>query len=330
MWCRIGTIAVAAMLSASLTAYAQVPPGDTPGRERGRFQEPEVPRAQPGGPSIRLPSTIAPQGADKIKLVLRSVRIVGGTIYRPDELTALYSDLVGKEVTLAQVYDIAARITAKYGSDGYVLSRAIVPPQELAPGGANVTLQLVEGYIDRVEWPAALSNYRNFFSYYEQQIIADRPANIRTMERYLLLAGDLPGLKFKNSLKASPTKQGAATLVVEVVEKPVDLFSRFDNRGTQARGPFQQITSVTVNNALRMHEALTVSYANAFPTRELQYLALNYRQVLNGEGLTFFAYGSYSWGRPGNRSIQSSCTRPRANSSKRVSAIRSFACASAT
>ena len=124
------------------------------------------------------------------------------------------------------------------------------------PRGAVVRIQIIEGYIDRVEWPAVLSKYRDFFSYYAAKITAERPINISTLERYLLLASDLPGLKFKNSLKASPTNPGAATLVVEVVEKPVDVFARIDNRGTKARGPLQYFTSISLNNLGRMHESL--------------------------------------------------------------------------
>jgi len=56
-------------------------------------------------------------------------------------------------------------------------------------------------------WPAEkLARYRDFFSDYTARIVADRPANIRTLERYLLLANDLPGLKFSTSLKPSPTQ----------------------------------------------------------------------------------------------------------------------------
>ena len=237
-------------------------------------------------------------------LVLRGVRTVGGTIYRSEELAALYQDLIGRQITLSAVYDIAARITAKYGADGYVLSRAIIPPQELSPEGATVTIQIVEGYVDRVEWPPSLSKYRDFFAAYTAKIIADRPTNGRTLERYLLLAGDLPGLKFKNSLKASTTQQGAATLVIEVVEKPLDVFARVDNRGTKARGPYQFNTSTTVNNLLRIHEAFTATYAGAFDVSELQYMAGSYRQVLNSEGLAFFASASNSRGRPGTPDLR--------------------------
>ena len=42
-------------------------------------------------------------------------------------------DIIGREVPVTAIYDVAQRITAKYGDDGYVLSRAIVPPQELTP-----------------------------------------------------------------------------------------------------------------------------------------------------------------------------------------------------
>src|SRR5439155_23328819 len=98
----------AAMLTAS-PAFAQIPSSELPGRERERFEQPTPALARPGGPAITLPGSVAPPGADKVTLVLRGVRIIGGTIYRSDELSALYPHLVGKPVTLGSVYDLAAR-----------------------------------------------------------------------------------------------------------------------------------------------------------------------------------------------------------------------------
>jgi len=310
--CVRSVAAALAMVSVSFAAVAQVvppgaqvvPPSDQPGRERERFERPPVPLAQPGGPAISVPGIEAPPGAAETKLVIRQIRIVGATIYSDAQLAQLYADLVGKTVTLQAVYDLAQRITAKYGGDGYVLSRAIVPVQELDPNGAVVTIQVVEGYIETVEWPPQLSAYRDFFSYYASRITAERPVNIRTIERYLLLAGDLPGLKFKNSIKPHPTKVGAAILVVEVTQKPVDFFGRVDNRGTPARGPLQYLSNTTVNNLFGGHEALTLTAAGAFKTRELQYYATNYRQVLTAEGLTYFATASYGFGRPGTEELE--------------------------
>ncbi len=303
--CVRSWLAAVAMVLLSAAAIAQpIPPGEQPGRERERFTEPQAPRAQPGGTVISLPSTTAPAGAAQVILVVRDVRIVGSTVYSAAQLAPLYEDLIGETVSLQAVYDLAQKITAKYGADGYVLSRAIVPPQELNPGGAIVRIQIIEGYVDKVEWPAALSRYRDFFSYYTARITSERPANIRTIERYLLLAGDLPGLRFKNSLKPSATQQGAATLVVEVTEKHFDALARVDNRGSKARGPHQYMASVTANNLLRIHEAFTVTHAGAWQTRELQYFAAGYRHVLTGEGLAAFANASYGHGRPGTTVLE--------------------------
>jgi hemolysin activation/secretion protein len=299
--------AALAMVSVSFAAVAQaippgaqiVPPSDQPGRERERFERPAVPLAQPGGAIITAPGIEAPPGAAQTFLVIRQIRVTGASVYTTAQFAELYADLVGQKVSLQQVYDLAGRITAKYGGDGYVLSRAIVPVQELDPNGAVVHIQVVEGYIETVEWPPQLAGYRDFFTYYAYKITAERPVNIRTIERYLLLAGDLPGLKFKNSIKPHPTKVGAAILVVEVTQqKPLDFFGRTDNRGTHARGPLEYLGSFTANNWLRLHEAITVTAAGAYQTQELQYYSAIYRQTLTAEGLTYFLTGSYGFGRP--------------------------------
>lgn len=287
-----------------VVAAAQViPPSAQPGRERERFIQPAPPLAQPGGPPISLPSTTAPPGAEKVKIVIRAVRVVGSTIYSQQQLKALYADLLDRPTTLQTVYEIAQRITAKYGADGYVLSRAVVPPQQFNPKGAVVRIQVIEGWISKVEWPKQLARYRDFFSDYGARITAERPVNIKTIERYLLLANDLPGLKFTTTLKPS-NEPGASVLVVQVVEKPIDANARVDNRGTPSRGPFQFLTSTTLNNILGQHDALTLSYAGVSPLKELQYLSGYYRQVLNSEGLTAFVDGSYSWGKPGTQALE--------------------------
>ena len=236
----LSALALVSLMTA--VAEAQViPPGDLPGRERQRFIQPPAPQAQPAGPTVTLPSTVAPKGAEKVFLLVRGVKITGSTVYQPKDLAPLYKDLVGRRVSLAAVYALAQAITTKYGNEGYVLSRAVVPPQQLDPKGAIVQIEVVEGYIDKVAWPPQLSRYHDFFTDYAAKITAQRPANIRTIERYLLLAGDLPGLKFKTSLRPSKHNVGAATLVVEVAEKRVDLNAQLDNRGTSARGPIEYL-----------------------------------------------------------------------------------------
>lgn len=308
--CRGGVgllLAVLALWGAAAPAFAQlVPGGILPGREREQLLDQRTaPRAQPGGRAISLPTTEAPAGADTLTLVIRKIEVVGATVYDAEQLAPIWKDLLNKRVSLSAVYDVAKRITAKYGADGYVLSRAIVPPQELTPGGATVRIQVVEGYVSEVIWPRdKLARYRDFFTDYTAKIVRDRPANIRTLERYLLLANDLPGLKFTTTLQASKTEQAASVLIVEVAEKRIDFNARFDNRGTLARGPYQFLVAPTVNNLSGTHEALTVAYAGVQDIKELQFVSGNYRHVANSEGLTGFINATYSWGEPGTELLK--------------------------
>src|SRR5215218_23571 len=135
--------AALALLASSQAALAQIPSSELPGRAREEFRQPRVPLSQPGAAVISLPSTVAPAGAENVKVTIRGVRVTGSTVYSAEDFEPLYRDLIGREVPVTAVYDLAQRITARYGSDGYVLSRAVVPPQELSPHGAVVHIQII-------------------------------------------------------------------------------------------------------------------------------------------------------------------------------------------
>lgn len=260
-WCRVyGRAAVMLVLESSAIAQV-IPPSEQLGRERERFTQPTTPQAQPGHGAISLPSSVAPAGAASTQIVIRDVRITGSTVYGAKDFLPLYEALLGNRTSVQAIYDLVRAITAKYGNDDYVLSHAIVPPQKLKPRGAVIHIEVIEGYIDRVVWPAQVSRYRDFFSSYTAKIVADRPINVRTIERYILLASDLPGLTFSRRLEASQTNKTASSLIVEVAEKRVDALGRLDNRGTPARRPIQYLATTTLNNLLGQHEALTLSWA---------------------------------------------------------------------
>ena len=113
-------LAVLALLFLPVTAVAQViPPGAQPGREREQLAPPAPgPQARPVGDTISLPSTVAPAGAESIKLTIGRVVITGATVYSEADLAPLYADLVGAEVPLAAVYESAGTVVAAGGRRG--------------------------------------------------------------------------------------------------------------------------------------------------------------------------------------------------------------------
>nr|WP_246252311.1 ShlB/FhaC/HecB family hemolysin secretion/activation protein [Mesorhizobium camelthorni] len=242
--------------------------------------------------------------AAKITLVIRDIQIEGSTVFSAGDLQPYWRELLGREVSLLEVFEVAATLTAHYGQQGYLLSRVIVPPQELDPHGAVIRLQAVEGYIDEVVWPDGLSRYRDLFTGYATKITEQRPIKAEQLERYLLLANDLPGLMFRSNLRASEQNPGASTLVLTMEQTPYDASLSTNNHSTEASGPYQGLISGRLNNTFGLHERFHLGYALAGPTfdsnqPELHYLSFGYDQVLNSEGLTFSLSGNASWGDPG-------------------------------
>jgi hemolysin activation/secretion protein len=293
------------LLACCLPAAAQVvPPGDEAGRIEQRFEKPRNPQAKL---ALRegLEATVPPDEAEKILLRISNIRFEGNTALDDATLKRIAKRLQGKKVSLREVFDVAAEVTTAYGKAGYTLSRAIVPPQELEPSGASVTIRLIEGYIDQVQWPNELDRYWDLFSRYSESITAERPVRIKTIERYLLLANDLPGLKLSSRLVPSQINPAASTLVVTVEkEKHLSVAASFDNRGTEGSGPYQGQLQGTLSNVFGLHEELSLGYTLAGPKHhkrspELKYLSMSYGQILSSEGLRFDLSGNASWGEPG-------------------------------
>lgn len=303
------TWAGAGLFCATVSSYAQVVPQSAQsGKIEQRFVRPAPPLAKLGVPQ-GLESTVPPDQAAQIFLRVKNIHFIGNTVFSESELAKLAASVKGKRVSLKDVFAVAAAVTTKYGQAGYTLSRATVPPQELDPNGASITIGVVEGYIDQVEWPKEVENYRDLFSGYSAKITAERPIRVQTIERYLLLANDLPGLTFTSQLKPSAKNAGASTLVVSLQkEKHFSGSIGFDNRGSEASGPFEGNAQLELANIFHAHDDFTFGYTIAGPqlnslTPELHYVNWGYKQVVNSEGLKFGFNGNASWGAPGTDTL---------------------------
>lgn len=123
-------------------AQANLPASDHPGRIEKRFEQPRQPLStlEPTIPESR-PS---PDEADHIRFSLVGVLVDGamGTAKAAD-FFPLYSDRLGRDVSLSEVYRIADAITDKLKADGQSATRAIVPPQRVT--GGIVRIAIIQG-----------------------------------------------------------------------------------------------------------------------------------------------------------------------------------------
>src|ERR1700712_5163115 len=209
-----GPFWVIVCLSAVSFAQAQVPSTAQPGRIEDRFKPLPRSSAVPDADASTATTPTTASNGDALHFTLTAVVIEGNTVFRAGELEALYKPLIGKDIPLNRVFQLRDAITAKYRSDGFILSQAVIPPQKLANG--IVHINVVEGYIDSVEVQGKVADTRALISRTASVVIKSRPLRESALERYVLLISDIPGITVRTVIKPSKDKSGAADLVVLV------------------------------------------------------------------------------------------------------------------
>jgi len=227
----------------SQSALAQVPRVGLgqidPGRVERRLKA--APPAALSTPDLEVVTTheaptVALPDADKITFKLARIDIDGNSIYTQGELQQVFVHQMGRTISLADLTKIVEKITLKYRNDGYVISRAILPPQEIKHG--IVRVQIVEGFIDRVLIKGDLHGQTyGLLQGYGDHIRASRPLHISVLERYALLANDIPGYHIQTVITPSERRTGGADLTFVLSDhKFYDGNLVFDNRSSKVLG----------------------------------------------------------------------------------------------
>jgi hemolysin activation/secretion protein len=275
-----------------------LPPSLDPNRLEQRFERPAVPQSSP---EIEMPApekAPPPRDAERITLTLTEIRVDGNSVYDSDSLSALWRDKLGKPVTLADLYAIRDAITARYRNDGYVLSQAVVPAQRIRDG--VVRLQAVEGYVDEVIVQGEATDRLGLLRRMGEKIKASRPLRMADMERYVLLADDLPGVAVKTVLEASPDNPGASRLTLALERTPFNGSLSLDNRGTRSIGPFQLTGVASVEDQLGLFERTTAQGIVTPQLRELRFFDVGQLVPVDAEGTTVEYGVRRSWSQPGD------------------------------
>ena len=286
---RFGPAFAAAVLLPIAALAVSVPSAVEPSRITPGVEGPPQPVLHAPGEALpafpeRVPLPPPPTG-EAIRFVLKAVSVEGVTVYSQEELKSLYADsLARKIVPVAAAQAIANRITTRYRNDGYVLCQAVVPRQDLRNGTLHI--RVVEGFVDRViiEGDGKDTDGRGLVEQYGEKIAQDRPVRIDTLERYLLLMNDLPGMTAHSVLQPSADAFGAANLVVTLTRKRVDGTLSTDNRVTRYLGSLQQSATLAVNSLAGLDERTQLQASMANPARAMHVFGLQHEEQLGSEG----------------------------------------------
>lgn len=190
------SLALGLALGATATAQAQQVPtiGDVV-----RQSQPVTPLVTPppslpalgGAPAAPPLQALPGDAAGKVK-VTRFV-LEGNRVIDSASLLALLPPAQGQTLTLAQLEELATRITRHYRASGYFVARAYIPAQELTDG--KLVIRVVEGQYGKF----ILSNTSRVQDTVVQGLLDEAKrrdiVSLDTLERAMLIINDTPGVK---------------------------------------------------------------------------------------------------------------------------------------
>lgn len=294
-------LSILPLLWAGRSYALTIPSTAEPSRVQGQIA-PAAPQRPPAAPEVisPAPAGAAPQGAEKAQFVLQTLTVEGMTVYHPKDIVPLYLDMVGKTISLVDVYNLAEKLTVKYRNDGYILTQAFVPPQTIDNG--HITLKAVEGFVDQVIIHSKDERDNAILAPYAAAIEASRPLNARVLEKNMLLINDLPGFSARSVLSPSLTVPGSSDLMLEITHKPYGLTFGADNRGSRYMGPLQANAGLRLNNFLGLRESINMQVLTSpggSLHREVDFGSLGITKPVGSDGTTVTVSGSVTSTLPG-------------------------------
>jgi hemolysin activation/secretion protein len=292
---------ILALLFPGLALALPIPPTILPSRMSPTNPPPNggIKPVPPPFESTKVETGVTDETALKIKFQLKKLVIEGNLTYSYAELEPLFKSSLGKEISLADLQKIANDIQNYYTGNGYILTRVIIPPQEIDASGV-VMLKVVEGYVSDIVIDGDTKNVKKLIEAYVGPILESKPLQIEVMERAVLLINDIPGISTKAVITPSFDIPGTSTFVLIVSQDVFEGNLTWDDRGTKYVGQNQFSTSLQLNNIFGgpgqvEFDGKVTSDTNELRSGNLQYTAWVFQ---NGSNLL----GGYTLNRvvPGN------------------------------
>jgi hemolysin activation/secretion protein len=255
-----------------------------------RVEPRQLPPVSPNGINLAPPE----QGeVPNVPINVRRVEIVGASLFA-DALRPLVQGLAGPAISLTQLNQARQEILQYYRSRGYALTAVSLAVDQ---NSGVVRYTVTEGRISAVKLDGDIGPAGSMVLRFLEHLTAYPVIDTATLERYLLLAQDVPGVSVSTVLEASKDEPGALTLIAQVSLKRVSGQASLDNRAFDLTGPIEFLGIVDLNALTAWGDKTEFSYFHTFPNSQ------NFGQIsteffIGSSGLKFRIYGGAGVSQP--------------------------------
>lgn len=252
-------------------------------------------------PAAPLPSTSVPlepkapvtepaaQTQSDLRVMVQAFILSGNQSIDSDSLQSLLKDYLNRPLTLTQLQQAAAQITAHYRQQGWLLAQAYLPAQHIEQGA--VQLQIIEGEFGQI----TLNN----LSQVAQRPLENARRNLQEgdgirsqkLEQALLSLQDLHGVQVSSALSAGEAL-GSSDLMIDIQDgKAYQGNLALDNYGNQYNGRYRLSGNLALNNPFKLADQISL---NALISDENQYYLRGQYELPVGAWNTMVG-AAYSW-----------------------------------
>jgi hemolysin activation/secretion protein len=277
-------IAFAAILIAGISGGANAQPRPPVGSPLPGLQAPPAPAVAP--PPPLPPAAPAPVAAGQI-FAITGATIDGATVYPSAALAALLTGLTGPAVPLEKIEDARAALLNRYRRAGYIYTtvRARI-------SGSQLRLVVIEPHVVSVTLSQTIGPAGTLVLAFLNHLTDGRVLRQGDLERWVLLANDIPGVSVHVVLDPSATDPGALTLRAIVQRQAVGGLARADNRAFRQTGPEELLTVADFNSFTALGERTELSMFHTFNNTD-NFGQASEQVFLGATGLTLKLYGGY-------------------------------------
>ena len=246
-----------------------------------------MPRPAPGvAPGLPPPAPVprATEGGE-ILHDITGVSVEGVTAYENGQIAKYTEGLTGSGIQQDRIETARAGIVDLYRRDGYVYTVVNV----IISKGV-LRFVVIEGRIASVKLDGDIGPAGTQVLRFLNRLTEQRPIDTATLERWLLLAADVPGVTLRSTLAPSTEEPGALTLVAKVSRSWYSGLLTADNRAFPQTGPEQGLAVMDFNSFTEYGERTEVSLYSAFNATQIFGQAFT-EFYIGGSGLKAKFYG---------------------------------------
>ena len=109
-----------------------------------RFDDSQLPKSTFDENASAEEESITRAAAEQHRFTLKRIRFAGMTLYDVDDMRPIFGDIIGTEISLAEILDVAELVEQKYARDGYTTANVLL--RKLPSADGSVTLSVIEKY----------------------------------------------------------------------------------------------------------------------------------------------------------------------------------------